>query len=512
VKQNLPLSFVELLFDRLDPDRFMGLFLEALTGSQKVERGSIWLKKGDGYVCVEARGDEADKIRGYVLSPTRKSIVGTVIESGRMTIARPDKDPRHFKEIGLKLDTKNTLILCFPLKSADGTVYGAVQILDTTAGGVRMNLDPDYLELLEGLVITGSIALGASFELANQYERKEEIKKVRDRARSEPRMVGQSEAFFRVMGRAKIYAGNDFPVMITGESGTGKELLAREIHRLSPRRNRSFLVQNCSAIPENLLESELFGYRKGAFTGADKDKIGLFEAAEGGTVFLDEVGDMAPGLQAKILRVLQDHEIKPLGSTASKKVDVRIIAATNRKLADSIERGNFREDLYYRLNVLPLEIPAIRKRREDVPLLLNHFLKQYARGPDAAPVSISSEAMEMLTAWSWPGNIREIENLAKYLLTVTEGNINLADLPPPYNLEFKEEYVQQPDSFYFQSEVASPPPTLGTGGSLEEMERAYILSTLEKNRWNITEAARQAGIKRTTFHSRMKKHGIRKKI
>jgi transcriptional regulator with GAF, ATPase, and Fis domain len=513
--QNLPLSFVELLFDKLDPNRFMALFLEALTNVQKVERGSIWIRKGDGYVCTEACGDEADKVKGVILSRSQKSIVGAVIESGHMTIAEPSKDRRHFKEVDRKLDTKNTLILCFPLILRDGTVYGAIQILDTTAGGIRLNLDPDYLELLEGLVTLGGIALSASFDLAQHSEQNLEVKKMRDQIRSEPLMIGQSEEFLKVIKLAKVYAGNEFPVMITGESGTGKELLAREIHRLSPRKNRPFLVQNCSAIPENLLESELFGYKKGAFTGADTDKVGLFVAAEGGTVFLDEIGDMALGLQAKILRVLQSHEVKPLGSTESRNVDVGIVSATNRNLSECIEGGTFREDLFYRLNVLPLEVPPVRERRDDVPLLLTHFMAHYSHGPDAPARSISSETMEMLARHSWPGNIREIENLAKYLLTVTDGDsIEPGDLPPPYNSEpVVQEHVPPPAMTSASAEILSitPPSSPGTGGSMEEMERAYILSVLEMTKWNVTAAAQHAGIKRTTFISRMKKLGLSKK-
>ncbi|MDF1525930.1 MAG: sigma 54-interacting transcriptional regulator [bacterium] len=513
MKQNLPLSFIELLFDKLDPDRFMALFLEALTSAQKVERGSIWIRKGDGYVCVEASGDEADKVKGFILSRSQKSIVGAVIESGRMTIAEPDKDRRHFKEVDRRLDTKNSLILCFPLHARDDTVYGAVQILDTTAGGFRMNLDPEYLELLQGLVAIGSIALSTVLELAEQFEQNVDIKKVKDRMLAEPLMIGQSQEFLKVLDLAKVYSSNQFPVMITGESGTGKELLAREIHRLSPRKNRPFLTQNCSAIPENLLESELFGYKKGAFTGADKDKLGLFEASDGGTVFLDEIGDMALGLQAKILRVLQSSEVKPLGSTTARKVDVRIISATNKNLVESIKKGGFRKDLYYRLNVLPLEVPPVRKRRDDIPLLLTHFMAHYTNGPNMPIRTFSPEAMEVLVKQLWPGNIREIENLAKYLLTVTEGNVEVTDLPPPYNAEPKKGQGIPPAQPHDETDIlpSTPPPAPGAGASMDEMERKYMLSVLEMTKWNVAAAARHAGIKRTTFNSRMKKHGISKK-
>ena len=509
MKQNMPLSFIELLFDKLDRDRFMALFLEALTTIQKVERGSIWIKKGDGYVCTEACGSEADKVKGAILSTSQKSIVGAVIESGHRTISDTDKDRRHFKEIDRKLDIKNTVILCFPLVLRDGTVYGAIQILDTTAGGIRLNLDPDYLELLEGLVTLGGIALSASLDLAEQYEQHTEVKRIRDRIRSEPLMIGQSEEFLKVMELAKVYAGNEFPVMITGESGTGKELLAREIHRLSPRKDRPFLVQNCSAIPENLLESELFGYKKGAFTGADHDKVGLFEAADGGTVFLDEIGDMAMGLQAKILRVLQSSEVKPLGSTTTRKVDVRIIAATNRNLSESIKQGLFRDDLFYRLNVLPLELPPMRRRRDDVPLLLTHFMKHYSQRPNGPAFTITPEAMETLVKYPWPGNIREIENLAKYLLTVTDGNVEFTDLPPPYNTAPEDIHaLAHTDE---DAVEGAAQPAVDTSVTIQSHEREYILRVLDETHWNITAAARKAGIKRTTFNSRMKKHGISKK-
>ena len=513
MKQNLPHSFVELLFDKLDPDRFMSLFLEALTSVQKVERGSIWIRKGDGYVCTEACGAEAEKVKGFILSRSQKSIVGTVIRNGQMTIAEPERDHRHFKGVDSKLETKNTLILCFPLILKDGTVYGAVEILDTTAGGSRLNLDPAYLELLEGLVTIGGITLSASLHLADHYEQNDGMKRIRNHVRSSPIMIGQSKNFLKVMETTRIYASNDFPVMITGESGTGKELLAGEIHRLSSRRGKPFLVQNCSAIPGTLLESELFGYKKGAFTGAEKDKIGLFEAADGGSVFLDEVGDMPLDLQAKILRVLQNHEIKPLGTTSTQKVDIRIISATNKNLSVGLDKGEFRHDLFYRLNVLPLEIPPIRCRKDDIPLLFNHFMKHFALGSKKTPKAISTEAMKVLVQQPWPGNIREMENLAKYLITVTDGKeVQLSDLPPPYNSIPETPGTSHPTAGALgQAPYTAEEESDSGDHSMETMERKHILSLLESTRWNVTAAARMAGIKRTTFSSRMNKLGISRK-
>jgi transcriptional regulator with GAF, ATPase, and Fis domain len=509
----LPLAFIQSLFDKLDPDRFQARFLKTLMKIQNVRRGSIWIRKGENYFCSESVGPEAGKVRGLAISVARPSIVGSVFETGKMVVAEAGKDPRHFKEVEDSFDTKSTLILCFPLKLKEGTVYGAVQIIDTSAGGNRMNLSSDYLELLEGLVTAGGIALSASLALDDQKKRNIELKKMLDDVRSSPLVIGMSEAFTAVMRIVEAYAGKDFPVMITGESGTGKELIAREIHRLSSRRDKPFLTQNCSAIPDTLLESELFGYRKGAFTGATLDKTGLFEAVCGGTVFLDEIGDMPLSLQAKILHVLQNNEVKPLGSNEFRRVDMRVISATNRNLGLGIETGRFREDLFFRLNVLPLVMPPLRNRKDDIPLLLTHFLQRVAQASGRRAMTVAPDAMERLVEYPWPGNIREMENLVKYLLTVTRGDtIRPSDLPA-----ILERAPHQAPA------VGSDQPPLPPGGppdrrdtvllthySWEGLEREYILSLLDRVKWNIAAAARQAGIKRSTFTARMKRLRISK--
>jgi transcriptional regulator with GAF, ATPase, and Fis domain len=512
MEQRLPVSFVELLFEELDPEHFQTKFLDALMRTQDVERGSIWIKEGDRYVCSEAAGPEADKIRGMAISAGTKSIVGSVFETGKMTVAEAGTDPRHLRQIEDTLDIRNTLILCFPLTLRDGTVFGAVQVLDTSSGGSRINLDPEYLELLEGLVTIGGLALSTSLDIADQENENVELRKILNEIRSSPPLIGQAETFLNVMRTAEVYAANDFPVMITGESGTGKELIAREIHHLSSRRDRPFLAQNCSAIPDNLLESELFGYKKGAFTGADQDKIGLFEAADGGSVFLDEIGDMPLGLQAKILRALQSSEVKPLGTSETRKVDVRVIAATNRNLKTSVEEGSFREDLFYRLNVLPLELPPLRSRPEDIPLLLTHFLERYSTASKTFVKGLAPEAVERLMEYPWPGNIREMENLVKYLLTVSQGKtVSLTDLPHPYDRPHQGELTLSERGFEGPGSSASTDDSKNLFDySWEGLERAYVMSLLERMKWNIAAAARHAGVKRTTFASRMKKLGISK--
>jgi transcriptional regulator with GAF, ATPase, and Fis domain len=367
---------------------------------------------------------------------------------------------------------------------------------------------------MEGLVTAGGIALSASLVLEEHQRQNAELKKILEEVRSPPGIVGRSKALETVLRTAETYAGNDFPVMITGESGTGKELIAREIHRRGARRDRPFLAQNCSAIPDTLLESELFGYRKGAFTGAGRDKVGLFEAARGGTVFLDEIGDMPLALQAKILHVLQSNEIKPLGSTEFRKVDMRIISATNRNMTRCVESGLFRQDLYFRLNVLPLVMPPLRSRKGDIPLLLTHFLRRFGREPGRGPTKISPEAMGRLTAYPWPGNIREMENLVKYLLTVTRGDTILpSDLTTLLDRTPEEGVpASGPDRGSLpQGERDGPRKTDSLAGySWEGLEREYIQSLLDQTKWNIAAASRKAGVKRSTFNARMRRLGIRK--
>ncbi len=519
-------NFCKVVSQELDLEKLRRKFLLALLELQNVERGSIWVKAGKGYTCVEAAGSQSEQIIGLTLPPGRPSIVAWVIENGKMTIAEPGKDSRHFKEAEAAIDIKSRLILCFPLLLRTGEVYGAVEIIETSAGGSRINLDEGFLESLQQLIDIGSIALGNSLTYSAQVKENIKLRQTLENFRSEP-IIGKSAAFQSALKMAKEYAATDFPVLITGESGTGKELIAKEIHRLSGRANMPFLIQNCSCIPDTLLESELFGYQKGAFTGAFKSKVGLFEAADGGTVFLDEIGDMPAQLQARILRVVQESEIKPLGETRTKKVDVRIISATNRDLPAEIAAGRFREDLFYRLNVLPLQVPALRNRPEDIPPLLEHFLARESLRPGVERKQISREALEFLVEYSWPGNVRELENFIKHILVITrDRRITCADLGchfPGAAATLVE--ARAPENSVKEIGTDIPPaknragdavPAGGQPGGAsffegytwEQLEHDYVLYLLEKNKWHITRAAKEAGVNRSTFDSRMKKLDI----
>jgi transcriptional regulator with GAF, ATPase, and Fis domain len=508
-------EFYRAVSEELDPEKLRRKFLTALLDLQNVERGSIWVKGQTGYTCIEAVGAQSELIKSMTIDFGQPSIVGWVIENGKMTVAEPGKDSRHFWKAEEKIDVKSRLILSFPLFQKTGEVYGAVQLIDTTAGGNRLNLRKDYLELLQQLIDIGSMALGNSLMFSEQVKEnlrlRQTLKEIGDRGL----IIGKSPALLETRKRAAEYARTDFPVLITGESGTGKELLAREIHRLSGRSSGPFLAQNCSCIPDTLLESELFGHEKGAFTGAFKTKAGLFEAANDGTIFLDEIGDMPLQLQARILRVIQDGEIKPIGNVHPKTVNVRIISATNRDLQDEIARENFREDLFYRLNVLPLHVPSLRERREDITLLLDHFASREALRMQGPRKTFSKETIEFLVRYEWPGNIRELENFVKHIIVITNGDLitqadlhkHFATLSPHARSPLEKPPGREKKE---AGESGTRPAELFGGRSWEQVEREYILHLLEKNKWNVTRAAKEAGVNRSTFDSRMKKLDIRK--
>jgi two-component system NtrC family response regulator len=306
-------------------------------------------------------------------------------------------------------------------------------------------------------------------------------------------IVGSSSAMADIFGLLEKVLDSDVAVLILGESGTGKELVARALHYNGPRGERPFVVVNCASIPDNLIESELFGHVKGAFTGALKDRKGKFQLADGGTIFLDEIGDLKPDLQTRLLRVLQEGEFERVGEGNPKKVDVRVITATNRDLETMIEEGTFREDLYYRVSVFPVHIPALRERKEDIALLSKHFLEKYT-SVDPLPV-ISDEAADALYRYHWPGNVRELENTIERALVLSrEGDITPESLP--------EKILQH--KFGQQRPLKIP----DEGIDLEELEKDLILQALNRSGGNRSKAARYLGISRPTLIYRLEKYGL----
>jgi two-component system response regulator HydG len=306
------------------------------------------------------------------------------------------------------------------------------------------------------------------------------------------RPIGKSKRFLEVLKLAEHVSPTESTVLIQGESGTGKEVIARYIHNLSNRADGPFLSINCGALPENLLESELFGHVKGSFTGAVRDKQGLFAAARGGSFFLDEVGEMPPSLQVKLLRVLQEREAIPVGATEAIPVDVRIIAATNRDLEEEIRRGNFRSDLFYRLNVIALNLPALRERRDDLLLLLEAFLQTMAQEAGTEPKALASEALDAVMVYEWPGNVRELENALEHAVVLSRGNlIEAGALPERITRRRKEPLV---------AERSYRNPTL------EVIERAYIMWVLQAEGGNKTRAAEVLGIDPSTLYRKLSRY------
>ena len=310
-------------------------------------------------------------------------------------------------------------------------------------------------------------------------------------------MIGESPALRHVWDAIKRAAPTNATVLLLGESGAGKELVARSIHRNSLRSRERFVQVNCAAIPEELIESELFGHEKGSFTGATEKQIGKFEQADKGTIFLDEVGDMSPKTQAKVLRVLQEGEVERLGSARTIKVDVRVIAATNKDLEAEIEKGSFREDLYFRLSVIPITVPPLRERREDIPLLIRHFAELFSREHNRRPHRFTPSALEFMQKARWKGNVRELKNTVERLLIMTPGDsVDVDDLRDVVRLEAK---AQGPDN-------DRNPGTLRE--FKESAERAFLVGKLRENSWNISKTAEVIGTPRSNLYKKLEQYGI----
>jgi DNA-binding NtrC family response regulator/tetratricopeptide (TPR) repeat protein len=309
------------------------------------------------------------------------------------------------------------------------------------------------------------------------------------------RIIGTSAKMREVVRKARLAAAISSTVLITGENGTGKTLIAKTIHQNSPQKNQPFIVVNCTALPETLLESELFGHEKGSFTGATSRRIGRFEAANQGTIFLEEIGDMSPVLQLKLLRVLQDKEFERVGGNQTIKVEVRVIAATNQDLYQAIAEKRFREDLFYRLNVIPIRMPSLHERPEDIPYLVAHFLRKYDK---AGAITISPESMEILQSRNWPGNVRELENMIERIVVMTTTNI------------IQPEDLHSLDAGEPVTDIMTESTTTSRILPLEEIEKKYIQHALNANSWNISKTASQLGLTRVTLYEKIKKYSLTK--
>jgi two-component system nitrogen regulation response regulator NtrX len=348
-------------------------------------------------------------------------------------------------------------------------------------------------------------------------ELRQENRELKLAMESKYEIVGQSPTLRGVLESVKRAAPTNATVLLLGESGVGKELVARTIHRNSPRAGQRFVQVNCAAIPEELIESELFGHEKGSFTGATEKQIGKFEQADRGTIFLDEVGDMSPKTQAKVLRVLQEQEVERLGSARTIKVDVRVIAATNKNLEDAIQRGEFREDLYFRLNVIPIVVPPLRERRDDIPLLVQHFARLTSDEHNLKPKKFDPAAMDALKGYRWRGNIRELRNAIERLMIMTSGDVvRLEDLPGEVRSSESSPRAVDVATVAPASSGASEPSGPGGSGTLREFkdaaERAYLVQKLRETNWNISKTAEIIDTPRSNLYKKLEQYGIKQEI
>ena len=475
-----------------DLEKNLAQTMHVLGDFLEMERGSVFLLD-DGTKelrIVAAHGLTKDQIEKGKYK-TGEGIVGRVLEKGYPVVV-PDveEEPLFLNKTGSRIKRSGISFLCVPIKFKGESigVLSADRIFKDRA--ITINEDIRVLEIVAS-IIAQHVILWRHYKKSEQE--KENLKLELKGKYSLPNIIGTSDKMQEVFEAVHRVANSKATVLLYGESGTGKELIAKAIHYMSPRTKGPFIRFNCASIPEGLLESELFGHEKGAFTGAINARKGRFELACGGTILLDEVGDLPINLQPKILRVLQEKEFERVGGERTIKIDVRLIAATSRNLEELVSKGKFREDLYYRLNVVPLFMPALRERKEDIPHLTEHFLKRFNEENDKN-ISISPESLRILIGYSWPGNVRELENTMERLVVMSNGkSIEPSDLPINIRL-LSSKVVLQKDS-------------LKTG--IEDMEKSSILHALEETGWVQAKAARVLGITSRQIGYKMKKYDIK---
>jgi len=449
-------------------------------------------------VLTRVRGPQGQPEAPSVPVAVTRSVFRKVIRE-RAALLAADAPSESFSSESL-VDARVRSTIGVPLwRGSD--ILGVLQVDNRDAPAVFSAAD---VETLTALAANASLAVDNARLIRRLVAAEERLRKEntylkgRERARrGEVQIVGRSTVMEELLAQLDKVANTRVTVLIEGETGTGKELVASAMHYRSRRRDRLFVAQNCAAMPENLLESELFGHKRGAFTGATEEKRGLFEVADGGTLFLDEVTELPVALQAKLLRALQEGEIRPVGATASKNVNVRILAATNRNLEEEVAAGRFREDLYYRLKVFPLRVPPLRERRDDIALLAKHFLDRYAREIGRAVAGFAQETLDLLMGYDWPGNVRELENeVQRLVIQADDGAFITADLVSPR--------VRRLENVVARSGVEK--------GSLKEMveqvEKYLLLEALREHKNNKTSAAKALGITREGLHKKLRHLGI----
>lgn len=514
---------------RLELDDLVTLVVEKCQDVFEAEGASVLLhdrEKDELYFpFVVSRDPDVAAQLATLRFPADQGIAGTVLQTGEpIRIDDGATDERVYRGADEETGITTRSMLCVPLITREGTM-GVIQLVNHRGGTPFPPDDEAFLVTLAGSV---AVAIDNARMYATLRESEERLKTQvgslrRDLARQDrfSQIVGTSPAMAEVFRLMESAASTPITVLIEGETGTGKELVAQGVHKASPRADHSFVAVNCAALPETLLESELFGHRRGAFTGASHDRVGLFESARGGTIFLDEVGEMPAPMQAKLLRVLQEGEIVPVGDNRPRKIDVRVISATNRDLQREVAEQNFREDLYYRLSTFPIRLPALRERREDIGPIAARMVESVAKRYDKRIEGIAPEALALLERHEWPGNVRELQNEIERACALARSGDPLA----PEHMSGKVTGAAEappPASRAAGTSVATAPAAAGASaathpagslGSLREARAAFeadfIRRTLQSESNNITRAAKAMGLSRVALQKKMKDYNLR---
>lgn len=472
----------------LDLDHLLELIIDTGTRMLQAKASSLLLldPKSKKLFFKVAIGERKEEVRQYELD-VGQGIAGFVAETGEPLLI-PDvrEDPRWYKEISESIGFQTRSIACVPMKVND-EIIGVVEIIDKEDGSA---LHQDDMQLLTVFAELAAMAIGNARKI-NQVRRENED--LREELGKKYQIIGESPLLKKVISDAFKVANSKTSTLILGESGTGKELLARLIHQAGPRKEKPLIILNCAAMPETLLEAELFGYEKGAFTGAMTRKVGKFELADEGTLFLDEIGEMSLGMQVKLLRVLQEGVFYRVGGSAPITVDVRVISATNRDIGHEVSEGRFREDLYYRLNVVQIRMPNLRERKEDIPLLATHFIQIFKQERGSKHLGISPEAMDKMLNYDWPGNVRELCNALERAVVMGNGEEILPDDLPILTPKKSD-------------------PTMEVGltlkDALDRFKRDFLVMNLKHTQGNRSKAAKIMGIQRTYLSRLISKYDI----
>ena len=487
---------ISRILDRsIDLRDVMNPVLRAMARHMGMLRGTITLlDRETGEISIEAAYglSERQKRRGrYRLG---EGVTGKVIQTGRPAVVpRVSEEPLFLNRTGARrLSKREISFICVPIKVRD-EVIGALSADRMFEEEVSLDEDVRILSIIASMIAQAVSLRRAALEERNRLMQENIRLKQALQDRFHPaNIVGNSRAMQEVYELIKIVSQTDTTVLIRGESGTGKELVAQAIHYNSRRADGPLVKVNCAALPESVIESELFGHEKGAFTGAHTTRKGRFELASGGTIFLDEIGDLSPATQIRLLRVLQEREFERVGGTETIKVDVRVIAATNADLEARVSRGLFRKDLYFRLNVVPIHLPPLRERREDIPLLVYTFIRRFAERNRKDVQEITPEALQRLMAYHWPGNVRELENCIERMVVVANKRVlDVGDIPPE-----------------ILPEATGPTANFPVGLTMKQIEEQAIRQTLAATGGNRKEAARILGIGLRTLHRKIEQYGI----